>query len=43
MLHARSQVLFEEIDNAGSRWRMLSHEQVARLAQRRQRHVRRAA
>jgi hypothetical protein len=43
MLHARSQVLFEEIDNAGSRWRMLSHEQVARLAQRRQRHLRRAA
>jgi hypothetical protein len=43
MLHAGSQVLFEEVDETGPRWRPLSHKQVQKLAHRQERRLRAAA
>jgi hypothetical protein len=39
MLHERSHVLFEEIDERGCRWRVLSRQQVQKLAQPQQRQL----
>ena len=43
MLHPGSQVLFEEIEDSASRWRVVSHEQVRKLAQRQEQRLRAAA
>lgn len=42
MLHDGSQVLFEEIEDSVSRWRVLSHAHVRKLAQRQEQRLRAA-
>jgi hypothetical protein len=43
MLHSGSQVLFEEVEDSISRWRILSHAQVRKLAERQEQRLRAAA
>jgi hypothetical protein len=43
MLHAKSQVLFEEVDDTGMRWRAVSRQQIDKLAARQAQRMRLAA